>query len=418
MNYVRDRFAASAYRGATYTFEPALRFLYRFLGAGEDRSLRAERLGENTLLPVDSWWHAASLGEVAALSPVLALARQRSLIGRFVVTTTSVAGRAAARKEWPDACLAPFDLPRTMARVLDARRPQALILVETELWPNWLGMALERGTRVGVVNGRISDRGWARWQRGAPVPRRVLSGIRAVAARTETDAERFIAIGVSEGGVRVTGNTKHDRDDVPPVANLPWTNGRLWTAGSVRPGEEGPVLDAFVSLRAQHPDLRLVLAPRHADGEALCAAALETRALRAARRSRPSSGDAEAAVLLLDTRGELEGVYAVSSIAFVGGTLVPQGGHNVMEPARAGVPVLVGPHHANVASEVEELTEAGGARVVRDGNELARALESWLASEGERALAAHAAHQVALRSKGAASRALDWLVERGVLPAA
>ena len=417
MTRLRDRFSASFYRGATHTFEPAFRFLYRIMGAGEDRALRAERLGQGTVSPVDSWWHAASLGEVAALSPVLALARDRSLTGRFIVTTTSAAGREAARKEWPDARLAPFDLPRTLTRVFDARQPRALILLETELWPNLLRLGLERGTRIGVVNGRISDRGWARWQRGAPVPREVLSAIRAVAARTEIDAERFIAIGAKQDAVRVTGNTKHDRADVPRVAHLPWKNGRLWTAGSVRPGEEGPVLDAFVSLRAEHPDLRLVLAPRHAEGEALCAAALETRGLRAARRSEPGAGDAEAAVLLVDTRGELEGLYAASAVAFVGGTLVPRGGHNVMEPARAGVPVLVGPHHQNVASEVRELTRAGGARVVKDGAELARALLRWLDSEAERSAAAEGASLVAARSKGAASRALDWLVARGVLPA-
>jgi len=159
------------YLGTTLVFEPVIRGLYRVLGAGEDRSLRDERLARSGLSPVDSWWHAASLGEVAALEPVLSLAETRALPGRYAVTTTSATGRAAARKRWPQAALAPMDLPRTVAAALDARRPRALVLVETELWPNLLQAARSRNTRVAVLNGRISDRSWARLHWGKPVPR-------------------------------------------------------------------------------------------------------------------------------------------------------------------------------------------------------------------------------------------------------
>jgi len=417
MNRLRDRFVASAYRGATNVLEPAIRFLYAAWGLGDTASLRAERMARPPMAPIDSWWHAASLGEIAALEPVLSRACDRSLTGRFIVTTTSSAGREAAGKHWPEVSLAPLDLPRTIAHALDARRPRALILVETELWPNWLRLALDRGTRIGVVNGRVSDKGWSRWRRGAPVSGEVMRKIGAVASRTEEDAERFMAMGVSKDAVRVTGNTKHDREAGSARATLPWNGARLWTAGSVRPGEEAPVLDAFTSLRERFEDLRLVLAPRHADAEPNLLEALDRRGLRVARRSRPEPSDAGAAVLLLDTRGELESVYAASTVAFVGGTLVPKGGHNVMEPALAGVPILVGPYHANVSTEVKELAQAGGLRVVHDGDELARALNDWLASDILRVEAAHAAARVADRSRGAAGRSLDWLVERGVLPA-
>ena len=417
MNRQRDRFVAGVYRGATHAFEPLTRFLYATWGLGDPPPLRAERLARNKMSPVDSWWHAASLGEVSALLPVLALAGDRALTGSVLVTTTSRAGRESARKFCPDACLAPLDLPRTVARALEARRPRALILIETELWPNWLHAALDRGTRIGIVNGRVSDRSWSRWQRGAPVPHDVMQRIGAVAARTDEDAARFVAMGVLENAVRVTGNTKHDRRQAITRALLPWNGARLWTAGSVRPGEEGPILDAFVSVRGRFPDLRLVLAPRHADAEPALLDAFARRGLRAARRSRPESSDADAPVLLLDTRGELEGVYAASTIAFVGGTLVSIGGHNVMEPALAGVPILVGPHHANVSAEVAELRQAGALRVVNDADDLARALTDWLASDPLRTQAAQAATTVAERSRGAAGRALDWLVTRGVLPA-
>jgi 3-deoxy-D-manno-octulosonic-acid transferase len=408
--------ASSCYLGATRAFEPAIRFLYRALGVGEDQTLRRERLGGEGLSPVDSWWHAASLGEVAALEPVLALAETRALSGRFLVTTTSAAGREAARKRWPNAMLAPLDLPRTLAAALTARRPCALILVETELWPNLLRASLDRGTRVAVVNGRVSDRSWARLRWGSPVPRSTLAGLSAVAARTEEDAARFTAMGVPEAAVRVCGNTKHDREGGREPAHLPWSDCRLWTAGSVRPGEEAPVLDAFLALRSGHRDLRLAIAPRHLDTEGEWLAALDRRGLRAARRSRPEGNDAEASVLLVDTRGELESFYAASAVVFVGGTLVPVGGHNVMEPAAAGAPVLVGPHHANVAGDVTELKAAGGLRVVEDTDQLAAAVHDWLESVGAHDLAAQGARSVAQRSRGAAGRSLDWLVERRVLP--
>jgi 3-deoxy-D-manno-octulosonic-acid transferase len=417
MNRVRDRFIAGAYRSATHAFEPAIRFLYTTWGMGDSRPLRNERLARNDMVPVDSWWHAASLGEIAALEPVLSRAQERNLTGGFVVTMTSRPGRDAARKFCPDASLAPLDLPRTIARALEARRPRALVLVETELWPNWLRLALDGGTRIAIVNGRISDRGWSRWRRGAPVSQDVMRRIGAIAARTNEDAMRFNAMGVPREAIRVTGNTKHDRPPQTSRAQLPWNGARLWTVGSMRPGEEGPVLDAFVSVRERFHDLRLVLAPRHADAEPQFLDALERRGLQAARRSRPELNDATLPVLLLDTRGELESVYAASTIAFVGGTLVPVGGHNVMEPARAGIPILVGPHHANVSAEVKELTEAGALRVVNDATQLTRALTDWLASEAPRAQAARAAATVAERSRGAAGRALDWLVTRGVLPA-
>jgi 3-deoxy-D-manno-octulosonic-acid transferase len=417
MSQVRDPLVASVYRAATRILEPAVRAIYERVGAGDLGPLRRERLARNAMFPVDSWWHAASLGEIAALEPVLSLAHERSLTGRFIVTTTSRPGREAARKRWPESCLAPLDLPRTIGRALDARRPQALILVETELWPNWIRLALDRGTRVAVVNGRVSDRGWSRWRRGAPVPAEIMARIRAVAARTEEDAARFALMGVPGEAVRVTGNTKHDRGQVAAGAELPWNGVRSWTAGSVRPGEEDPVLDAFLTVRRRFADLRLILVPHHPEAEAGCLAALEQRGLSAARRSRPEAADREKPVLLVDTRGELESLYAASQVAFVGGTLVPRGGHNVMEPAASGVPVLIGPHHANVAAEVKELARAGGLRIVRDADELARAVTEWLDSDALRAEAARGALNVAERARGASARALDWLVERGVLPA-
>lgn len=406
------------YAGATYLLEPMAAPLLAILARNEAEEHRSERLARIRPAPVDSWWHAASLGEVAALEPVLLQAESRELCGRFAVTTTTLAGREAAGRRWPGrASLAPIDLPRTIARSLDARSPGAIILVETELWPNWIRLALRRGIRVAVVNGRISDRTWPRYRRWSPVSPATLSGIAAVSARSDRDAERFLALGVRAKAVRVTGNTKHDRTPSGETAQLPWVGKRLWTAGSVRPGEERPVLAAFEALRRRHPDLRLALVPRHPEEWPELVPGLLLRGLRVAVRSRPDGADREAEVLVVDTRGELGSFYAASTVVFVGGTLVPVGGHNVMEAAAAGVPVVVGPHHDVVVEEVQELERASALRVVRNSGDLESVLDTWLRDPSAAASAGRRAAETASGARGAAGRTLEWLVERGVLPA-
>ncbi len=408
--------ALAAYRALTSLAEPLTGVALRIGAREESAALHAERLARPDRPQVDTWWHAASLGEVAALEPILTLALRRRTAGRFAVTTSTVTGRRVAASRWGEAVsLAPLDLPRAVGRAFARRRPRSLVLVETELWPNWLIEARRRGASVSVVNGRISDRAFPRYRRLAGLFRPLLAGLRAVAARSDADAERFVGLGVAGDAVRVTGNLKHDRLAEAPPASLPWTGAVVWTVGSLRPGEEGAVLAAFESLRGAHPDLRLVLALRHPEAWHALDRDLERRGLRAARRSRPAPGDERAEVLIVDTHGELPGLYAASTAAFVGGTLVPVGGHNVLEAAVGGAPVLFGPHRANVAEDAEALLAAGGARAVTDASSLAGALEAWLGDPASRERAARAARETARGLRGASERTLEFLIERGAL---
>ncbi len=404
------------YRALTAAAEPLAPALLRWAARRESDPLRAERLGRAGLAPADTWWHAASLGEIVALEPLLERARTEGLAGRFAVTVNTEAGRGAARRLWGErAALAPLDLPRATARAFDARRPRALVLVETELWPNWILAARARGAALAVVNGRLSDRAWPRYRRWRSFFAPLLAQLGAVAARTEIDAERFVALGTPADAVRVTGNAKHDRLAVAHPAKLPWSDAPLWTVGSLRPGEETVILDAFARARGREPRLRLALALRHPEDWGALDADLARRGWRVARRSRPVSEDAGADVLVVDTHGELGALYAASDVAFVGGTLVPVGGHNVLEAALAGVPVLFGPHLANVADEARALLDGGGARMVRNADELVEALGAWLADDARRRADAAACLAAAEALRGGSARAVAWLAARGVL---
>ncbi len=408
--------ALAAYRFLTRAAEPLTPLLLR-VGAGEEPvEFHRERAARAPAARGAVWWHAASLGEVAALDPLLERARARGLAASFSVTVNTAAGRGAARERWGErAALAPLDLPGAVRRAFDLRRPRALILIETELWPNWLLAAAERGVAVGIANGRLSDRSFPRYRRLAAVFRPLMASLRAVAARTEADRDRFLELGAPPEALRVTGNAKHDRLAVAAPAALPWPASPVLTVGSLRPGEEAPVLAAFERLRARVPGLRLVLALRHPGAWDALDRDLAGRGFRPARRSRPAPGDRDADVLIVDTHGELPGLYAASSVALVGGTLVPVGGHNVLEAAMAGVPVLFGPHLGNVAEEARALLEAGAARTVGDPDELARAAASWLGDDDARRQAGARARRAAESLRGASERTLDWLVERGVL---
>lgn len=407
----------AVYRGITAAAEPLAPLALSVFAPGEGEKLHRERLGRGSFDRVDTWWHAASLGEVAALEPVLEEARARELAGDFVVTTTTRTGREKARRIWPErARLAPLDAPRAVTRVLRGRRPRALLFVETELWPNWVRAAADETVPVGIVNGRISDRSWPRYRRWRGVVRPLLARVGAVAVRYDTDAERFLALGARPESVRVAGNTKHDRLLAAEPADLPWSDTVLWTTGSIRRGEEASVLDAFAALRPRFPRLRLALVPRHPVAmRTVLSRALEARGLQAAVTSKPAPGDAEAPVVIVDGQGDLPRFYAAASVVFVGGTLVDKGGHNVLEAAQCGVPVVTGPHLANVREDAAALERAGALVRVTSGAGLTEVVGGWLGDEARRREVGEAAAATAAAARGAAARALDWMAERGVL---
>jgi 3-deoxy-D-manno-octulosonic-acid transferase len=301
-----------------------------------------------------------------------------------VVSTTSLAGRelAAGLPETDVALLLPLDVAPCISRALATIRPAAFVFTETEIWPNLLRELARRGVPAILLSGRISQRAFARYRWVRPFLHRVLSQVAFFGMQSEADAERIRALGAPAERVRVTGSLKLDMTSPPSELHLEG-DGLLWVVGSTHAGEEDICVRIFDRLRRRFPDLRLLLAPRHLARCEEVARLLGRMGVRFVRRSRVNGvwrGDPP--VLLLDTLGELPGLYAYADLAFVGGTLVPVGGHNLLEPARAGVPVLFGPHVENVSEIARRLEDAGGARRVRREEELEVEVTRVLA-EGE-----------------------------------
>jgi 3-deoxy-D-manno-octulosonic-acid transferase len=362
------------------------------------------------------WIHAVSVGEaLAARSLVEPL--ERALPGRTVfVSTSTAAGGAVAAQGLPAERLfvAPFDFPWAVGAVLRDLRPSLLVLVETELWPNLIRQARRRGIPIAVVNGRISDRSFPRYLRIRALLRHVLAQVDLFLMQGETHADRIRALGAPPGRVRVSGNLKFDAltEPRPPaeLSALASGAGALWVAGSTMAGEDELVLHALREVRAVRPDARLVLAPRRperfADVPALAQAAGFLCVKRSALGGAPWR---EGEVLLLDTMGELAGVYALATVVFVGGSLVPTGGHNVLEAAICGKAVVVGPHMENF-HEIAALFRGEGALVQIDSAErLGPETLALLQDDERRELIGRRARALVDRNRGARVRTVDAL---------
>ena len=332
----------------------------------------------------------------------------------MVASTATLAGREVMRRTRPDVpChLAPLDHPWCAEAALSRVRPAALVLIETELWPSWLAAAERREVPVALVSGRISDRSYPRYRRLRRIIAPALRRIAALGARTDADAERFIALGASPARVRVTGDLKLEPGETarPLAPELVRVLGAspLIVAGSTHPGEELAALSALAQAEQAGIPAALALAPRRLERADEIARIVQAQ--NRSLRRRTQIGDSPlrpGEVLLLDSLGELAPLYAHAEVAFVGGSLVPVGGHNVLEPVFAARPVLFGPHTENARHAAEILEEVGAGIRVADAGDLARALLSLLADPadarrrgeaGRRALAAH---------RGSAERAAE-----------
>lgn len=402
---------------------PALPFA--LLAAGGSRGPdRRERLGRPPIAETGAarrvWMHAASVGEIEAVRPVARGMRERFPEFEFVVTAMTTAGRDAARRRIPDAAaclLAPLDCPAALRAFLARVRPEIVLLAETELWPNLIGEAFRAGARVGIVNGRLSERSLRRYKLVHTLIAAALERLEIALVQSREDADRFIELGAPAGIVTVTGNTKFDSGDTPAPPRLALRNfvsGRpLLVAGSTAPGEERMSLTAYRNLRERFPGLALALAPRHLERAVEVAAEIQAAGFEYVRASELPSADydpsslalkfREASVLLLDTMGELRSLYALAAIAFVGGSIAPpRGGQNLAEPAAAGVPVIFGPHYENQRQVGDALLNAGGARVIEGAAEMEIVCGEWLADgDARRAVGARARSTFASLAGGA-----------------
>lgn len=333
------------------------------------------------------WIHGASVGELTALAPVVRALRTDLPDHRLLLSSMTTGGRAAAATRVPDAddrVLFPLDLPRCVARALDRVRPRLVLFSETELWPNFLSELAARGIPAIMVSGRISSGAFARYRRWRWLFAPALIGVRWFCVQSLASAQRLVALGAPPSRIVVTGSLKTAGSLAPPaggltLAALGVSDLPVLVAGSTHPGEDDAVLDAFVQIAADEPAARLVLAPRKLDRVPEVAAAIAARGLVAVRRSALADGAPwpdGAPVLLLDTLGELVGLYAGARVAFVGGTLAPIGGHNLLEPAAAATPVVFGPHVEHVRADAERLLACGGGEQARDGADLATRLSA------------------------------------------
>lgn len=353
------------------------------------------------------WLHGVSVGEVQLLAALAAeLARQAEQAGRpveCVISSSTTTGlEVAARRFGPDRAFpCPLDFTWAVGRALDRIRPAALVLGELELWPNLLAAAEQRGIPIVVANGRMSERSFQGYARIRPIVRRMLGRVTAISARSQADADRFVALGGRE--VRVAGSMKFDgvRGDrgAPEVRRLRALAGVaadevVFLAGSTQDPEERLAAETFLSLRDAHPALRLVIVPRHVERTAEVAGVLDSLGLRWQARSGldATGADPSARVLLVDTTGELGWWWGTAAIAFVGGSLDGRrGGQNMLEPAAYGAAVCFGPHTGNFRDEVARLLAADAAVVVDHGPALtafvARCLEepAWGRDLGRRA---------------------------------
>jgi 3-deoxy-D-manno-octulosonic-acid transferase len=370
------------------------------------------------------WIHGASVGEARLAGSLATSLRATRADIPLAVSCVTRTGRSAlpAPPAVDAAFFAPLDTPRLVRPVLRAVAPSVLALLETELWPTLLRQAAAFETRVALVNARLAPERMARYRRLSGLYGPLLHRIDRIGAGSEEDAARLLQLGAREASITVTGNMKYDL--VPPSVDLAALRRRfglalgrpVLVAGSTGEGEDAPVLDAFVRARAHHPDAFLVLAPRHPERARQAGMLAADRGLRAhALSTGRDEAAGQADVLLVDGIGQLARLYAVAAVAFVGGSLVKVGGHNVLEPAAAGVPVLFGPHTAHVQEPAESLLRAGAARRVEDAASLGAAWAGLLADEPARREMADAARRVLEANRGALARTTALLAS--LLPA-
>jgi 3-deoxy-D-manno-octulosonic-acid transferase len=355
------------------------------------------------------WLHAASLGEVNALLPVAHSLLQHLPSEAFIFTCTTLTGVARAKQGFPEArahALLPLDSPLFLRPMLLKYQPRLCVIAETELWPNFIRLLKQQRCRVLVANGRLTQRSFERYQWFSALFQEVTRKIDCFAMQSAEDALRIKALGANAQKVTVTGNTKYDavaaiQAETPEVLKAKMGLGahrRVLIAGSTRPGEEGPILEAFANARPSVKDASkawaLIVAPRHLERLDEVLALLKASGLAWQRRSQAGAIDDSIEVVVLDTMGELAGLYACADLALIGGSFADFGGQNPLEAAAQGVPVFMGASMRHFRDIAADLLHAGGARTVESFAGLAAALKPLLADPK------------ALRGMGAAGKAL------------
>ena len=368
-----------------------------------------------------AWVHAVSVGEAIAAAPLVDGLRQTYPDLPVVMTTVTETGARVVRERFSGTAahrFFPIDFPGAARRVIGAINPAFLMCMETELWPNTFRILARRGVPVMVANGRLSDRSFRRYLLVRPLLRSLLEGIRVFAMQSQEDARRIIALGAPAERVFVTGNVKNEPTADPAGSIELWSRllglregERVWIAGSTHRGEEEAVLAAHATARQDCPDLVLVIAPRHPERVPEVLGLVAARGWPAVRRSELPRQRPVDAVIVVDTVGELAPIYSVADVVFLGGSLVPVGGHNMLEPALRRKPVLFGPHTGNFREAAAMLVRSGGGVVVHDAEALARHLVRLLLNDDVRKRLGGLAYEAVASRQGAVQATLDLVAQ-------
>jgi 3-deoxy-D-manno-octulosonic-acid transferase len=397
--------------------------IWQRLGFGLRR--RAEKIEKSPGRRI--WLHCLSVGEVTSALPLVRGLRLRMPEARIIVTVTTTTGIKVAQQQlapWADLVLsAPLDLLPVILRFIRILRPDLFILVETDFWPNWLHSLHRQHIPAALVNGRVSQASFARYQRFRVFFRPLFSAFTLLAMQTESDAARMQTLGVEATKLLSLGNLKYAPTADPNRESITRPDGEdlnlqadseIWVCGSTHPGEEELLLRAFAALMADHPRLCLLLAPR--DPQRTPELARLARQLGLDTRLRTCPQAPPARILLLDTLGELASCYRFARLAFIGGSLVPRGGHNPLEASRHGVPVLFGPHMEDFEEIARDLLKNGGAKIVSSTEEISGAVRRILTDSQVHATMSAAASDLVARQAGVIDRhlaALTGLLDSG-----
>ena len=366
------------------------------------------------------WVHAVSVGETIAAGPMVNRLLRSNPDATILMTATTDTGLAQAKKMFGERvayAYAPYDTPGAIRRFLRRVDPRILVILETEIWPNMIDQCHRFEVPVFLINARLSERSAQGYERVRGLAAPIMKKITWIAAQAEKDAQRFRRIGVAPECVEVTGSVKFDVDisEETRAAALRCRQSLgkrpIWVAGSTHSGEDAQLLEAHRIVLEQHPEALLIIVPRHPERFDSVAQLVTDSGFKLARRSLEQSAEG-AQVYLGDTMGELMMLYGAGDIAFVGGSLVERGGHNPLEPAAWGIPVLSGPHVFNFETVYEYLRSGGGVAMIQNSEELGQAVARLMAGQEERQAFGERALAVVNKNRGALDRVVEGIVER------
>ncbi len=386
----------------------------RFGYIPKDKLARLKQLPEPRL-----WFHAASVGELSVVAPIVRHLKQRNAALSIVVTTMTTSGLDHVARKIPEvdvAFLAPLDYPAAVRKVVHQIQPALMVVAETELWPNLILTVKSSGSQLALVNGRLSEKNVKPYRLLGNLMRRTLEKFELLTIQSESDAQRFIALGANPQRIKIVSNVKSDQTTAQSAVDFRRLlrlkpDQPVWVAGSTRPGEEAQIIDAFKQVRQAMPEAVLILAPRHLNRLKEIERLLMEKQQAFTYRSRLEEEMIDFPVIVLDTMGELAALYGCAQVALVGGSLAPFGGHNPLEPALQGVPVVVGPHMNHFAKSTEMLLQAKGALQVEDGEQLAQAVIRLLTHPHEAKAMGRRAHGAVASTQGSAMQTAEMLLK-------